>query len=54
MIIYNAKLEIVIERKSIFYDAYEQIMDKSPQELKRRLNIKYKREEGIDAGGLLR
>jgi len=52
--LYNSSLDIYIDRKSIFYDAYYQIMNKSPYELKRRLIIKYKGEEGIDAGGLLR
>jgi len=29
-------------------------MNKTPQELKKRLKILYKDEEGVDAGGLLR
>jgi len=51
---YNLNLNIYINRKSLFYDAYYQIMRKSPLELKSRLRIKYKGEEGLDAGGLLR
>ena len=54
MYIYNPNLEIFINRKTLFYDAYYQFMNKSPQELKRRLYIKYIGEEGVDAGGLLR
>jgi len=54
MSIYNGNLEFIIDRKSLFYDAYDQIMNKSPYELKKRLSIKYIKEEGIDAGGLLR
>jgi len=46
--------KIFIDRKSLFYDAYDQIMNKSPYELKKNLCIKYKNELGIDAGGLLR
>jgi len=48
----NTFLEI--DRKNIFRDAFNEIMDKSPQELKKRLSIIYKKEEGVDAGGLLR
>jgi len=51
---YNANLELVIDRKNLFRDAYDQIMNKSPLDLKRRLHIRYKEEEGLDIGGLLR
>jgi len=51
---YNENLEILIDRKSLFYDTYDQIMYRSHHELKKRLCIKYIGEEGLDAGGLLR
>jgi len=54
MIIYNKNLEIFINRNKLFYDAYEHIMYKNPFELKKQLRIKYKEEEGVDAGGLLK
>jgi len=47
-------LEIELERNDIFRDAFYIIMTKSPQELKKRPIIRYKGEEGVDAGGLLR
>jgi len=46
--------KIEVNRNDIFRDAFNDIMTKSPQELKKRLTIIYKEEEGIDAGGLLR
>jgi len=51
---YSSKLELFIDRKTLFSDAYDQIMNKEYYELKKRLCIKYIGEEGIDAGGLLR
>jgi len=54
MNINDTDLKIFINRKSLFYDAYDQIMNKSPHDLKNRLRIIYKEEKGMDAGGLLR
>ena len=55
MNLYNSDLEIVINKKKLFYDIYDQSMNKSPFELKKKiLYIKYKGKEGIDAEGLLR
>eukprot|EP00833_Pecoramyces_ruminatium_P017319 jgi/Orpsp1_1/1191351/evm.model.d7180000085114.2 len=45
---------IKIHRNNIFNDAFNAIMSKTPQELKKRLRIEYENERGIDAGGLLR
>jgi len=45
---------VVLNRKYLFRDAFTGIMSKSPQELKKRLRIVYKNEDGVDAGGLLR
>jgi len=54
MTIENKKLKIFINRRNLFFDAYNQIIHKSPQDLKKKLFIIYKGEEGVDAGGLLR
>jgi len=45
---------IYINRKSLFYEAYNQIMNKTIYELKKGFGIKYLEEEGVDSGGLLR
>jgi len=50
----NDHTEILIDRNSVFNDALNIIMYKSPEELKKRLVIKYLGENGIDVGGLLR
>jgi len=50
----NSNVIIEVDRNNLFNDAFNSIMCKSPQELKKRLKIKYKKEEGMDAGGLLR
>ncbi|OUM69103.1 hypothetical protein PIROE2DRAFT_2988 [Piromyces sp. E2] len=47
---------IEIDRNDLFNDAFNAFMNKSPEELKelkKKLKIKYKGEDGIDAGGLL-
>ena len=54
MNLYDSNLELYINRKNLFYDAYDIIMSKDPYELKKRLCIRYMGEEGLDAGGLLR
>eukprot|EP00833_Pecoramyces_ruminatium_P008616 jgi/Orpsp1_1/1182648/evm.model.c7180000082111.1 len=54
MKIFNGNTSIFVNRKSIFNDAFNCVMNKSPVDLKRRLKITYQNEEGIDAGGLLR
>jgi len=45
---------IEINRNNIFENAFNEIMIKSPQELKKRPLIIYEGEEGVDVGGLLR
>jgi len=54
MNILDSTTVISINRSNLFGDAYNAIMSKSPQDLKKRLKIRYIGEEGIDAGGLLR
>jgi len=50
----NNNEKILIDRKSFFYDAYDQIMSRRPYDLKNGFCIEYKGEEGVDVGGLLR
>jgi len=45
---------IEVDRNNIFRDAFNGIMTKSSKELKNRLRIIFKEEEGVDASGLLR
>jgi len=54
MKIINSDTVIVVDKDALFRDAFNDIMVKSPEELRKRLKIIYKQEEGIDAGGLLR
>lgn len=50
----NGECVISVRRSHLFEDSYDQIMDQRPAKLKRRLNIYFKDEEGLDAGGLSR
>ncbi len=54
MNIKNSYKYINIDRNNIFQDVFNIIMTTSLQQLKNRPSIKYKREEGIDEGGLLK
>lgn len=45
---------IDISRANVFMDAYEQFMKYSPDELRRKLTIRFDREEGLDYGGVAR
>ncbi|AAS51865.1 ADL055Cp [Eremothecium gossypii ATCC 10895] len=45
---------IRVRRKNIFEDAYQEIMRQSPDDLKKRLMIKFDGEEGLDYGGVSR
>jgi len=46
--------EIEIDRNDLFRDSFNSIMTKSPDELKKRIAIVFKGEEGVDLGGLSR
>ncbi|KAJ3272680.1 hypothetical protein HDV01_005316 [Terramyces sp. JEL0728] len=48
------QLHIVVRRESLFEDAFSEIMRYPPNELKKRLMIKFQGEEGLDYGGLSR
>jgi hypothetical protein len=50
----NSETQIYINRANLFNDAFDNIMNKSPIELKNRIKIIYAGETGVDAGGLLR
>jgi len=54
MRVIDANTPLTINRNNLYYDAYSNIMKKSPYDLKKRLHIHYLGEKGIDAGGLLR
>ncbi|CAG8539950.1 78_t:CDS:10 [Ambispora leptoticha] len=45
---------VKVRRSHIFEDAYSEIMRQQPQELKKRLMIKFDGEDGLDYGGLSR
>ncbi|CAI2172982.1 11836_t:CDS:10 [Funneliformis geosporum] len=45
---------IKVRRSHIFEDAYSEIMRQQPQDLKKRLMIKFDGEDGLDYGGLSR
>lgn len=45
---------VTIRRNNIFEDAYSEIMRYPPNELKKRLMIKFHGEDGLDYGGLSR
>lgn len=50
----KGKITIDIRRQSVFQDAFQNMMLMSPEELKRRLNIRFDGEEGLDYGGVAR
>ncbi|KAK7207807.1 E3 ubiquitin-protein ligase hula [Myxozyma melibiosi] len=45
---------IKVRRNHIFEDSYAEVMRQSPQDLKKRLMIKFEGEEGLDYGGVSR
>jgi len=47
-------IELSIHRNNLFIDAYNEIMNKSLDDLKCNLRIKYIGEDGVDGSGLLR
>jgi len=47
-------VKIAVSRETLFEDSYHQIMKQQPYELRRRLYIMYKGEEGLDYGGIAR
>ena len=47
-------IKINVSRNTVFEDSYHQIMRIQPQDLRRRLYIIFRGEEGLDYGGLAR
>ena len=45
-------IKINVSRNTVFEDSYNQVMRIQPQDLRRRLYIKFRGEEGLDYGGL--
>ncbi|XP_071509511.1 E3 ubiquitin-protein ligase SMURF2-like [Diadema setosum] len=45
---------IEVSRENIFEESYRQIMKLKPKDLRKRLAIKFKSEEGLDYGGITR
>lgn len=48
----HCKLEVT--RKDIFEDSYRALLKQKPKDLRKRLMIKFKGEEGLDYGGIAR
>jgi E3 ubiquitin-protein ligase NEDD4 len=46
--------QVKIRRNHIFEDSYAEIMRQTPNDLKKRLMIKFDGEDGLDYGGLSR
>jgi len=45
---------ITVKRRTLFNDAYQEIMKITPQNLRNELSIVFLGEKGVDCGGLLR
>ena len=43
-----------MSREEIFEESYRQIMKMSPKDLKKKLMVKFKTEDGLDYGGIAR
>ena len=50
----EAPLNIQVRRKEVFVDSFNQIINRSSNDLKGKLHIEFSGEEGADAGGLTR
>lgn len=48
------QIHISVNRTSIFEDSFREIMRLHPDELKKRIMIKFAGEEGLDYGGVSR
>ncbi|VDN07491.1 unnamed protein product [Thelazia callipaeda] len=47
-------VKITVSRNSLFEDSYQEIMRRNPVDLRRRLYIQFRGEEGLDYGGVAR
>lgn len=50
----SGKVHIRVTRENLFSDAYNVVMEASPEKLKRAMVIEFKGEEGLDYGGVSR
>ena len=50
----HGSLRLHIRRKSVFEDAYHQLQPRNADEMRGRLHVTFRNEEGVDAGGLSR
>lgn len=50
----TAPIRITVSRATIFEDSYQQISCLPPHELRKRLFISFRGEEGLDYGGVAR
>jgi E3 ubiquitin-protein ligase HUWE1 len=50
----HGSLRLQIRRKSVFEDAYHQLQPRNADEMRGRLHVTFRNEEGVDAGGLSR
>eukprot|EP01124_Arcella_intermedia_P029609 TRINITY_DN6301_c0_g1_i2.p1 TRINITY_DN6301_c0_g1~~TRINITY_DN6301_c0_g1_i2.p1 ORF type:complete len:378 (-),score=83.91 TRINITY_DN6301_c0_g1_i2:323-1360(-) len=50
----EGQLEIVVSRENLFVDGYAFFKDSEPSLLKRRLFVKFEKEDGLDYGGMSR
>lgn len=50
----HGSLRLIIRRKNVFEEAYHQLRLRNEDEMRSRLHITFRNEEGVDAGGLSR
>ncbi|XP_051538519.1 NEDD4-like E3 ubiquitin-protein ligase WWP1 [Myxocyprinus asiaticus] len=50
----SSHVKITVSRQTLFEDSFQQIMNFKPYDLRRRLYVIFKGEEGLDYGGLAR
>lgn len=50
----HGSLRLHIRRKTVFEDAYHQLQPRNADEMRGRLHVTFRNEEGVDAGGLSR
>jgi E3 ubiquitin-protein ligase NEDD4 len=50
----EGKCELKLRRGQILEDSFETVMRMSPDDLKRRLIVKFEGEDGLDYGGVSR
>ncbi|KAL6042845.1 hypothetical protein QOT17_024210 [Balamuthia mandrillaris] len=51
---YYGGCRLRVRRKRVFEDSYQQMRNRTPEELRGRLSVQFQNEEGVDAGGVSR